>query len=253
MIKRVLFMTFIVILCGPTLLFADYIIVLKNGRQLTVPNYREEGAMIKFTGFGGEIGIDKSQVQTIRKADPGESSGLNVGNIERARPLRSTETRPESSVPEEASSTPAERAREEQAYQQNLSELSQRLKEVRDRYSEAIRETTSSEPSQLVTEDQRKARQDDVISRFKDAQSNPSDPAPVKLLEPSPFSSLPPTITEVRPAGRTVSPYDSPPVFTEQQQQLLDLRNQALQLEKERENLINEMKRKNFNSVQILE
>ena len=94
------------------------------------------------------------------------------------------------------------------------------------------------------------ARQDDVVSRFKDAQQNPSEPAPVKLLEPSPFSSLPPTTREVQPTGRTVSPYDSPPVYTEKQQELLELRNQAMELEKERERLINEMKQKNFDSVE---
>jgi hypothetical protein len=92
-----------------------------------------------------------------------------------------------------------------------------------------------------------------VISRFKDAQQNPSEPTPVKLLEPSPFSSLPPTTREVQPPRRTVSPYDSPPVYTEKQQELLELRNQALEREKERERLINEMKQKNFDSAKILE
>ena len=97
------------------------------------------------------------------------------------------------------------------------------------------------------------ARQDDAVSRFKEAQQNPSEPTPVKLLEPSPFSSLPPTTREVQPTGRTVSPYDSPPVYTGKQQELLDLRNQALELEKERERLINEMKQRNFGSVKTLE
>ena len=48
--------------------------MLKNGRQITVQSYREEGSMIKFTGLGGEIGISKDQVQTIR-AEEGDRPG----------------------------------------------------------------------------------------------------------------------------------------------------------------------------------
>ena len=36
---------------------AQYVLVLKNGRQITVQSYREDGTMIKFNGLGGEIGI----------------------------------------------------------------------------------------------------------------------------------------------------------------------------------------------------
>ena len=50
---------------------ADYVLVLKNGRQITVQSYREEGSMIKFTGLGGEIGISKEQIETVRKTDAG--------------------------------------------------------------------------------------------------------------------------------------------------------------------------------------
>src|SRR5829696_4666250 len=47
---------------------ADYTIVLKNGRQFDVQNFREEADIIKFHGFGGEISILKNQIQTIRPA-----------------------------------------------------------------------------------------------------------------------------------------------------------------------------------------
>jgi len=232
---------------------ADYVLVLKNGRQITVQSYREEGSMIKFTGLGGEIGISKEQVQTVRQVDAASASGLNLRELERPQAAPMPETGSQPAAVEKPSAAEENRAQEEREYQQSISNITDRLKEARDRYSQAIRDTTSAEPSQLVTEEQVSARQDDVVARFKDALQNPSEPTPVKLLEPSPFSTLPPTTREVQPTGRTVSPYDSPPVYTEKQQELLELRNQALELEKERERLINEMKQKNFSSVKTLE
>jgi hypothetical protein len=231
---------------------ADYVLVLKNGRQITVQSYREEGSMIKFTGLGGEIGISKEQVQTVRQVDGASASGLNLRELERpqASPMPETGSQP-SAVQKPAAEE--NRAQEEMTYQQSISNITDRLKEAHDRYSQAIRDTASAEPSQLVTEEQVSARQDDLTARFKDALQNPSEPTPVKLLEPSPFSTLPPTTREVQPTGRTVSPYDSPPVYTEKQQELLELRNQAVELEKERDRLINEMKQKNFSSAKILE
>ena len=127
-----------------------------------------------------------------------------------------------------------------------MTNLNEQLKAAQDRYSEAIRGTTSADPTQLVTEEQINARQDDAVARFKDAQNNPSEPAPVKLLTPSPFTSIPWEVTEVQPTGRTVSPYEAPQTFTDNQKELLDLRNQVLEIEKEQERLINEMKQKNL-------
>ena len=71
--KRLKFLLLAVLLyswAGPAL--ADYTLVLKNGRRITVQSYREEGRMIKFHGLGGDIGISKDQIQSIEKADPGE-------------------------------------------------------------------------------------------------------------------------------------------------------------------------------------
>jgi hypothetical protein len=124
-------------------------------------------------------------------------------------------------------------------------EVTGQLKEVQDRYSQLLRGTTSPEPNQLVTEEQIKASRDDVISRFRDATANPSEPAPVRLLTPSPFSSLPPTITEERPPARAPTTYENLP-YTETQKEFSDLRNQAIELDKERERLINEMRQKNM-------
>ena len=215
---------------------ADYTLILKNGRRITVQTYREEGRMIKFHGLGGDIGISKDQIQSIQKADPGEP------NLQQTRHQESSAT-PQSPVRPQTSDE--EKAKEEKEYQQKLIDLTDQLREVRDRYSQLLRGTTTPEPSQLVTEEQRKASQADVISRFRDATSNPSEPAPVRLLTPSPFSSLPPTITEEQPPARAPTTYENLP-YTATQKEFSDLRNQAIELDKEREKLINEMRQKNM-------
>src|SRR5262249_10921598 len=154
--------------------------------------------MIKFHSLGGEIGISKDQIQSIQKADPGE---LALDQSQRQGPSASQ-------APQRLVTAEEERAKEEREYQQKLVDITSQ-KEVRDRYSELLRGTTSPEPSQLVTEEQIKASRADVVSRFRDATSNPSEPAPVRLLTPSPFSSLPPTVTEERPPARAPTTYEN--------------------------------------------
>jgi len=228
---------------------ADYTLILKNGRRITVQSYREEKGVIKFGGFSGEIGISKDQIQSIRQGDAATAGDLNLTRSETpTRPAADVPASAEEGSPGKAPSPAAERAREEMAYQEKINNLNDQLKAAQDRYSETIRGTTSADPTQLVTEEQINARQDDAVARFKDAQNNPSEPTPVKLLTPSPFSSLPPTVTDVQPSGRTVSPYDAPQTFTDRQKDLLELRNQTLDLERERERLINEMRQKNFST-----
>ena len=214
---------------------AEYAIHLKNGRRIIAQSYREEGQLIKFRALGGEIGISKDQIQSIERAvqvPPLQQIPLQGAPTE--RPVAETTLTPEE-----------EKAREEKEYQQKLLDVTSQLKEVRDRYSQLLRGTTSAEPSQLVTEEQIKASQADVISRFRDATSNPGEPAPVRLLTPSPFSSLPPTIIEEQPPARAPTTYENLPV-TETQKELSELRHQANELEREREKLINEMRRKDM-------
>jgi hypothetical protein len=221
--------------CWTVPALADYTLILKNGGRITVQTYREEGRMIKFHDLGGEISISKDQIQSIEKAaqmpppQQPELQGPAAAPQAAERPL----------TPEE------ERAKEEKEYQQKLMEVTGQLKEVQDRYSQLLRGTISPEPSQLVTEEQIKASRADVISRFRDATSNPSEPAPVRLLTPSPFSSLPPTITEERPPARAPTAYENLP-YTETQKEFSELRNQAIELDKERERLISEMRQKNL-------
>lgn len=245
-----------VLLGSAVTLSAEYVLVLKNGRQITVQSYREEGSMIKFQGFGGEIGIAKDQLQTIRKIGAEGPLGLNIMGPAEPVPARSPESaqlKPETAAAEEPGGTEDEREREEGEYLQKLSDLTERLKEAQDRYSQAVRGSTSTDPSLLTSEEQLRARTDDIISRALDAQYKPSDPAGTKLVTPSPFSSLPPTITEINPpSAAPPSPTINLPPYTPRQKELSDLRSQALQLEKEREKLIEEIKQKKIGGAVLL-
>jgi hypothetical protein len=229
---------------------ADYALVLKNGGRIVVQGYREDAGMIKFLGLGGEIGIPKDQIESIGQTDAAKSGGFNLRTTESSSPPAAERpSSPQSGRPQPALGKPPtaeeEKAKEEQEYQKKVKDITDRLRVVRDRYSQIIRGTTAPEPSWLFNEEQIRALHDDVISRFKDAQRNPSDPAPVRLLVPSPFSSQPPTV-EVLPAGQVPPVYGTPEPYTERQKELSDLREQANRLDKEREKLINEMKEKNL-------
>ncbi len=225
---------------------AEYTLILKNGRRISVQSYREEKGLIKFNGMGGEIGISKDQIQAIRRGD-----ALTPGDLDLTRPETPNQSASDAIAASEGTGAKAptaeeERAREEKEYQQKLIETTRRLKEVQDRYSESIRGTTSPEPNLQSSEEQRAASREDTISRFRDAASNPSEPAPVKLLTPSPFSSLPPTIVENQPVAR---PPTSPQLpVTDTQRELSDLREQMIQFDKERARLIDEMRQKNLST-----
>jgi hypothetical protein len=229
---------------------ADYVLLLKNGRSIIVQNYREEDQLIKFHGLGGEIGIGKDQIQSIRKAGEQDRSGLTLPGAAPVSAPPPGGARQEGQVtsppsPAGRALTPAEeKAKEEKEYQQKLMDVTRQLKDVEDRYSQSIRGTTTPDPNLQWSEEQRAATREDAISRFREATSNPSEPAPVRLLTPSPFSTLPPTITEDRPVGRPPTTHDLP--VTGQQRESADFRNQMIQLEKERDRLINEIKEKNL-------
>ena len=161
---------------------------------------------------------------------------------------------PSATRPDPPLSPEEQRAKEEHDYQQKLIDVNERLKAVRDSYSETIRGTTSSDPSLLTTETQMKARQDDIVSRALDAQYKPSDPAGTRLVTPSPFSTLPPTIVDTRPPPEATPRYDTAlPQYTPRQKELSELRSQTIDLEKERDRLIDEMNKKNFGSGKLFE
>ena len=255
---------------------ADYTLLLKNGRRITVQSYREEGSTIKFRGLGGEIGISKDQIQSIEKAREAEPSGLAASGSGGAKPTSEAQQGPVEEraaapqPPETQLSPEEERAKEEREYQQKLGEMTQQLKEARDRYSQSIRASTSPDPSLLTTEEEIKRLNDDASARRLDAQASPVDPGVLKLLTPSPFSSLPPVTIEdslrrpleaqqrdfstsagnevFAPAPGQPTIESAPPSYTDRQKELSDLRNQAIQLEQQRQKLIDEMRQKNLST-----
>ena len=56
-IGTILLLVLAVIFYGAGILFAEYAVVLKNGRRITVKGYREETGRIMVYGLGGEFGI----------------------------------------------------------------------------------------------------------------------------------------------------------------------------------------------------
>jgi hypothetical protein len=64
---------------------------------------------------------------------------------------------------------------------------------------------------------------------------------------PSPFSGLPPTSESFTPAPFPAA-IPGPPPYTEKERELSDLRERANQIERERDQVINEMRQKKFNT-----
>ena len=247
----------LIALCWISQCEAQYVLILNNGRQITVQSYREDAGMIKFNGFGGEIGISKGQVKAIRKSDEGAANGFTIPGPthESSNTTESSPPRPPSEERAEPTPRPEEEpANEEKDYQLKLLDVNERLKEARDNYSQTIRGTTSSEPSLLTTEAQMKARQDDIISRALDAQYKPSAPAATRLVTPSPFSTLPLATVDTQPPPEVSPRYGTAlPQYTPRQKELSALRSQILDLEMQRERLIEEMNSRNFGSGKLLE
>lgn len=131
--------------------FAQYTIVLKNGRRITVQTYREEGGMIKFFGMGGEIGIARDQVKTILKPGEKEERGMVVvPGVEgiRAAPAEAkpeekkgvapkalAEPKPEEKAPSPEPKEEQARAGELTEYQRRLQEITKKLTAARERHS----------------------------------------------------------------------------------------------------------------------
>lgn len=255
------------ILFYPAILSAQYTLVLKNGRRITVQTYREEGQTLKIYGIGGEIGIPRAEVQSILKA--GEASrGFDLrgsegmeGEVGRPAGQEPGPGRSETKPPAEGTSDPT--AKEEEEYRRRVEEVTTQLKIVRDQYLTATRGNSSPDPMLLETDEAIRGRNNDLSSRLKDLQHNPgvpSDAGPVKLSVPSPFTGQPPTTTEMppgeglNPAGipihtppmRQLEVQPPPPAYSDREKDLSDLRSRMNQLVKEREILIEEMKQKNF-------
>jgi len=120
----------------------QYVVILKNGRQLTVQSYREEGSTVKIQGLGGELGIPKEQIQSISKSGQTDRPGLNISNLDNASRSAPITAKP---VPSSPASRPSQisgstdadsgiNADEEKEYRRRLAEVTQKLETARKRY-----------------------------------------------------------------------------------------------------------------------
>jgi len=245
----VLLIGFAVVFGSPTPLFADYTLILKNGRTVNVEAYKEEGDMIIFSSYGGEIRIAKDDVQSII-ARPGQQQGMEGM---KDGPLATNE---KVLTPEEIREE--KRAKEEKEYQKRVREVTERLKATRDRYAVATKRATGPDPTKICVFDcgkVTKARVADLNSRLKDADRTPAgshNRGSVKMAKPSPFTGAPPTIIELKPGGATIQRINPPPPsYSAKEKKLSQLRGQILALEKERDRLIQEMRDRNFNTASL--
>jgi hypothetical protein len=208
---------------------AQHVIVLKNGRQITVQSYREEGSMIKFNGLGGEIGLPKDQVQAILKPGQSNRPGVSISDLERSSPQPATapQKAPSASAPNaaprppsvgETKSLPDDEIKE---YQKSLAEVTQKLETANREYFEA---TQGGGTGSNVSKEGFRSWAMDIASRIHDSQKVPGGGGD---------SSTPPT-----------PPYS--PVYTAKEKELSDLRTQIDRLQKERDTLLQEMKSKNI-------
>jgi hypothetical protein len=213
---------------------ADYTIVLKNGRQFNVQNFREEAGRMKFHSFGGEISILKNQIQTIRPAGEAKSAteappppAASVSE-NRVPALERTKTASPS-----AADNPGRGEKEmikpniteEDAYRQLIKKIDDQLKELKSRYATETRGNAGVEPFLFTTEEAFRGHQEDLLSRLRDAQYKAQGLPSGGDAQSPPFSTNP------------------PPAYTDKQKLLSDLRNQLNGLESERERVIAEMKR----------
>jgi hypothetical protein len=223
--------------------WADYVILLKNGRQITVQNYREEAAMIKFFTLGGEIAISKEQIQAIHRAAEADrtappSLALDQLPAPATQEPAVTEAKPSPAKPAPPPVKPEEqlakqRAEEEKDYQRKVKDLTEQLRDVRDRYSLSTRGNKGPEPSFFTTEEAYRGHQEDLLSRLRDAQNRSQGLETGSAAKAPPFS------------------VDPPPAYSDKQKELSDLRSRMIQLENERQKLIDEMKAKNFDSGSV--
>jgi hypothetical protein len=219
---------------------AQYVIVLKNGRQITVEAYRTDGEMIKFTGLGGEIAISRDQVETIRPAGQASPSAPPSLALDRLPAASAKEPAAPVSRPSPAKLTPTvetpaeqlakQRSEEEKAYVQKVKDLTDQLRQARDEYSLSARGNKGPDPFIFTTDEAFQGHQEDLLSRLRDSQ-NRAQGLPTGSNTQSPPFAL-----------------DPPPAYSDKQKELSDLRSRMQQLESERQRLLDEMKAKNFDS-----
>jgi len=216
---------------------AQYVLILKNGRQITAQSYREDGAMIKFSGLGGEIAISKDQVQTIRRAGASDRVDMPSLAVDRSPAAISQERSPvptasgglkPAAAPSSDQQLAKKRAEEQKAYEDKVKDLTAQIKELRERYSWTTRGTKGTEASLFTTDEAYQGQQADLMSRLRDAQYKAQGLPTGSASQSPPFS------------------VDPPPPYTKREKELSDMRARLIRAENERQNIIEEMKAKNF-------
>ena len=223
-------LTLLLCLCAwADLANAQYVVVLKNGRQLTVQSYREEGSTVKIQGLGGELGIPKEQIQSISKSGQTDRPGLNISNLDNSSRAAPVPAKPIPSAPggkpsELSGSTDADTGvnpDEEKEYRRRLAEVTQKLETARKRYIEV---TQGGNSGSNVSREGMRAWTMDFASRIHDSQNVPGGGPPAGTPPMQPYA----------------------PKYTPLEKELSDLRIEIDRLEKERNDLIQEMKSKNI-------
>jgi len=228
--REILSIAIVSIFASALTAFADFTLVLKNGRRITAQSYREEGSTIKIHGLGGELGIPKDQIQTILKADQSEPRGLSISDLEASAPPRSAPAqKPPPTLARDAAQPsspgeirPAVNDEERKEYQKRLAEVTQKLETAKREYLNA---TQGGGTSSNVSKEGFGGWVADLGSRIRDSQNVPGGGGP---------ASTPP-----------MQGYEAP-VYTPKQKELSDLRSKIDLLQRERDSLIQEMKSKNI-------
>ncbi|MFB3122617.1 MAG: hypothetical protein ACE10H_10555, partial [Candidatus Binatia bacterium] len=252
-----------------------YTLLLKNGRSITVKRYREEGGIIKVYGLGWEMGFSRDQIESIIRVEKGErqravlpdlpvhgtqtgagkSAGTAVGTRrdEKVAPPghlvggegeekkdEPVDMKGKAKTPEELRAE--ERAKEEKKYQKRVREITTQIKTLMDRYSLATGRGAGPEPSLLNSEEAIKGRTADLMSRLRDRQYNPAGPSRVELFTGGSKTR------ELRRGVARPRVRVPLPAYSAKEKELSNLRAQTNQLRTERETLIQEMRRKKFDT-----
>ncbi len=238
-IKRALPLGLALIFCWTGTLFANFTIVLKNGRRITVKSYREEGEMIKVRGMGGEFGIAKDQIQSIINPGADEERGMVVPDSNRIQPTATSRQASQDTPPMDPGKTsggavqkkrtgaPPSKVAEEVEYLSRIKEKTDQLKRLTDRYSVATRGTSGPQSGLLEGKEAIRGRTADLQSRLKDAQRSRAAGS----------------------AGGGAPRVDvPPPAYSAKEKKLSELRKQIVQTQKERDALIQKMQQENFGS-----
>lgn len=202
----------------------QFVVVLKNGRQLTVPAYRDEGSTVKIFGLGGELVIPKDQIASISKVEESPRQGLNLIELESAaRQEKAQKSAPIGAATKDSAVSDGTKpdTDEKTKYYKRLFEVTQKLEAAKEEY---FKETQGGGTSSNVSREGLAAWTMDLASRIHDSQKIRGGGGP---------SSTPPT-----------HPYA--PNYTARETKLSDLRAEVDALQKERDVLIEEMKSKNI-------